>query len=83
MWKVDYPKLLNISTDDLGFKVVHLVEYVDDKMKSGALKMTKPFETRLTNHDSCSLSLLREPWTPYEGTRGWMGCVDRSGMTGA
>jgi len=27
MWKVDYPKLMNISTDDLGFKVVHLVEY--------------------------------------------------------
>ncbi len=76
MWKVDYPKLLNISTDDLGFKVVHLVEYADEMIKSGALKMRKPFETRLTYHDSCSLTRLSDPWTPYEGKRGWMGCVE-------
>ena len=30
MWKVDYPKILNISTDDLGFRVVHLTEFVDE-----------------------------------------------------
>ncbi|MBI4965456.1 MAG: (Fe-S)-binding protein [Desulfomonile tiedjei] len=76
MWKVDYPKLLNISTSDLGFEVVHLVEYVDAKIKDGALKMKKPFETRLTYHDSCSLSRLSDPWTPYEGKRQWMGCVE-------
>ena len=76
MWKVDYPKLLNISTDDLGFKVVHLVEYADEKVKSGALKMKRPFESRLTYHDSCSTSRLCDPWTPYEGKRGWMGCVE-------
>jgi Fe-S oxidoreductase len=76
MWKVDYPKLLNISTDDLGFKVVHLVEYVDEMIKNGNLKMTKPFDTRMTYHDACSLSRLSEPWTPYEGKRGWMGCVE-------
>ncbi len=76
MWKVDYPKLLNIATDDLGFKVVHLVEYADEKIKSGDLKMKKSFETRLTYHDSCSISRLSDPWTPYEGKRGWMGCVE-------
>ena len=76
MWKADYPKLLNISTDDLGFKVVHLVEYVDEKIKNGALKMKKSFDTRLTYHDSCSLARLSQPWTPYEGKRGWMGCVE-------
>lgn len=76
MWKVDYPKMLEISTDDLGFKVVHLVEYADEKVKDGALKMKKPFETRLTYHDSCSLSRLSDPWIPYEGKRGWMGCVE-------
>ncbi len=76
MWKVDYPKLLNISTADLGFEVVHLVEFASDKIKDGALKMTKPFETRLTYHDSCSLSRCSDPWTPYEGKRGWMGCVE-------
>ena len=76
MWKVDYPKLLNISTDDLGFKVVHLVEYADEKIKSGALKMKKPLDSRLTYHDSCSISRLSDSWTPYEGKRGWMGCVE-------
>jgi Fe-S oxidoreductase len=76
MWKVDYPKMLNISTDDLGFKVIHLVEYVDQMMKNGSLKMKKEFNTRMTYHDSCSLSRLSEPWTPYEGKRGWMGCVE-------
>jgi Fe-S oxidoreductase len=76
MWKVDYPKLLNISTEDLGFKVIHLVEYVDEMIKDGTLKMKKPFDTRMTYHDSCSLSRLSEPWTPWEGKRGWMGCVE-------
>ncbi|MEJ2717382.1 MAG: (Fe-S)-binding protein, partial [Deltaproteobacteria bacterium] len=76
MWKVDYPKLLNIGTDDLGFRVVHLVEFVDEKLKNGTLNMSRPFETRLTYHDSCSLSRLCDPWTPYEGKRGWMGCVE-------
>lgn len=76
MWKVDYPKLLDISTDGLGFQVVHLLEYVDEKVKNGILKLSKPFEKRLTYHDSCSLGRLSEPWTPYEGKRGWMGCVE-------
>ena len=76
MWKVDYPKLLNISTDDLGFEVLHLVEFVDEKFKDGALKMKKPIDTRMTYHDACSLSRLSEPWTPWKGKRGWMGCVE-------
>ncbi|MFO7783298.1 MAG: (Fe-S)-binding protein [Thermodesulfobacteriota bacterium] len=76
MWKVDYPKLLNITTEDLGFEVLHLVEFVDQKVKHGVLRLEKPFNTRMTYHDSCSLSRLSEPWTPYEGKRGWMGCVE-------
>ncbi|WP_028319943.1 (Fe-S)-binding protein [Desulfatiglans anilini] len=76
MWKVDYPKLLGIATADLGFEVLHLVEYVDEKIKDGALNLDKPFETRMSYHDACSLSRLSEPWTPYEGKRGWMGCVE-------
>jgi Fe-S oxidoreductase len=76
MWKVDYPKLLDIATEDLGFEVVHLVEYAADRIDKGALETNRPFETRMTYHDSCSLSRLSEPWTPYEGKRGWMGCVE-------
>ncbi|QTA87131.1 (Fe-S)-binding protein [Desulfonema magnum] len=76
MWKVDYPKLLNISTDELGFKVLHLTEYADQLIKDGALNMNKAMNTRMTYHDACSLSRLSEPWTPYEGKRQWMGCVE-------
>jgi Fe-S oxidoreductase len=75
MWKVDYPKLLNMATADLGFKVVHLVEFIDELVKKGALKLTKRVDLRLTYHDSCSLSRLSEPWTPWEGERGIWGTV--------
>ena len=75
MWKVDYPKLLNISTADLGFKVVHLVEYVDELIKKGTLKLANRVNLRLTYHDSCSLSRLSEPWVPWQGERGQWGMV--------
>jgi Fe-S oxidoreductase len=75
MWKVDYPKILNMSTDDLGFKVVHLTEYVDELIKKGALKLAKRIDLRLTYHDSCSLSRLSEPWVPWKGERGLWGAV--------
>jgi Fe-S oxidoreductase len=76
MWKVDYPKLLDISTDELGFKVMHLLEYADQKLKDGSLKLKKSFDSRVVYHDACSVSRLCDPWTPYEGKRGWMGCVE-------
>jgi Fe-S oxidoreductase len=76
MWKVDYPKLLNIATADLGFKVVHLTEYVDESVKKGALKLANPVEMRLTYHDPCSLSRLSEPWEPWSGERGLWGVID-------
>jgi Fe-S oxidoreductase len=76
MWKVDYPKILNMATADLGFKVVHLVEYVDELIKQGTLKLTNPVDLRVTYHDSCSLSRLSEPWVPWEGEHGLWGMVD-------
>jgi Fe-S oxidoreductase len=76
MWKVDYPKLLNIATSDLGFNVVHLVEFVDRALKKGTVKLTKPVDVRLAYHDSCGISRLADPWTPYSGERGWMGMVN-------
>jgi Fe-S oxidoreductase len=75
MWKVEYPKLLNIATADLGFNVIHLVEFADAALKKGDLKPTKPVDVRLTYHDSCSISRLADPWTPWSGERGWMGTV--------
>jgi Fe-S oxidoreductase len=76
MWKVEYPKLLNIATQDLGFEVVHLVEFVDEAVRNGSLKPSKPVNVRLTYHDSCSISRLADPWTPWSGERGWMGMVN-------
>jgi Fe-S oxidoreductase len=87
MWKVDYPKLLNIATSDLGFNIVHLVEFADEAVKKGSLKLTKSVDVRLAYHDSCGISRLADPWTPYSGERGWMGMVNprlkrRRGTTG-
>jgi heterodisulfide reductase subunit D len=76
MWKVDYPKMLDMATADLGFEVIHLLEYADAAVKNGTLKLTKPFEARATYHDSCGVSRLCDPWTPWKGTRGWMGMVE-------
>ena len=75
MWKVDYPKMLNIATSDLGFKVVHLIEVADEAIKKGSLKLAKPVDIRFTYHDSCGISRLSDPWTPWKGERGWMGTV--------
>ena len=78
MWKADYPKILNIATSDLGFNVVHLVEFADPMVKKGTLKLTKSVDLRLTYHDSCGISRLCDPWTPWSGERGWMGTVSPS-----
>ncbi|HVN96568.1 MAG TPA: (Fe-S)-binding protein [Syntrophorhabdaceae bacterium] len=75
MLKVDYPKLLEIATDDLPFKVIHLIEFADEAIKQGSLKLKKPVDFRFTYHDSCGVSRLCDPWTPWKGERGWMGCV--------
>lgn len=75
MWKADYPKILNIATSDLGFKVMHLVEFANDLISSGQLKLKKPVEYRITYHDSCGVSRLCDAWTPWKGERGWMGTV--------
>jgi Fe-S oxidoreductase len=76
MWKVDYPKMLDMATADLGFKVMHLVELASESVQKGSLKLTKPVEIRLTYHDSCSISRLADSWTPWKGERGWMGMVN-------
>jgi Fe-S oxidoreductase len=76
MWKVDYPKMLNIATKDLGFEVLHILECADAALKDGSLKLTKNVDARITYHDACSVSRLCDPWTPWSGTRGWMGMVE-------
>lgn len=76
MWKVDYPKLLNIRTDELGFEVKHFIEVADEALADGRLSLTEPVNRRITYHDACNVSRNCDPWEPYEGERGWMGCIE-------
>ncbi len=69
MWKVDYPKLLRLSTAELGFEVRHLSEFVYEAIGEGKIVFTIPFDRRLAYHDSCSLSRLSEPWFSWSGER--------------
>jgi Fe-S oxidoreductase len=55
MIKVDYPKLLGISTAELGFEVKHVTELVDGWVKDGSLNLEKKVDMKVTYHDSCGL----------------------------
>ncbi len=55
---------------------MHLVEYTDELLKKGTLKLTNRVDLRLTYHDSCSLARLSEPWVHWEGKRGLWGVVN-------
>jgi Fe-S oxidoreductase len=74
--KVDYPKMFNKSTTDMGFRVLHLIEYVEELVRKGILKFTKRIDLRVTYHDACNLSRLSEPWIYWEGTRGKWGKIN-------
>ena len=75
MIKVDYPKLLDIATADLGFEVVHILELAAKAIEEGTLVLTTPVDTRMAYHDASSVSRLCDDWTPYKGERGWMGMI--------
>ena len=75
-WKVDYPKLLGKSTADMGFKVMHIVEYIEQLIQGGGLRFNNQINMRLTYHDPCNLGRLSEPWVQWEGTRGLWGVIN-------
>lgn len=75
MLKVDYPKVLNIATADLGFEVVHILALAAKAIEEGTLVLTTPVDTRMAYHDASSVSRLCDDWTPYKGERGWMGMI--------
>ena len=67
--KVEYPKVLDMATADLGFEVVHIAEFADKLVKEGKLSAKGDLKMRLTYHDACSVGRLSEPWIPWEGVR--------------
>lgn len=75
MWKVDYPKILGISTEELGFRVIHLIEFVYDAINKGSLRLNKKVDAVATYHDSCGVSRLCDPYVSWSGKRGWMGTL--------
>jgi Fe-S oxidoreductase len=67
-WKVDYPKVLGKETADMPYKVIHIVEHMDELLKKGFLKFTKSIPLKVTYHDPCNVARLSEPWLIWEGT---------------
>ncbi|MDP2646045.1 MAG: (Fe-S)-binding protein [Desulfobacterales bacterium] len=76
-WKVDYPKLLSKSTQDMPYTAMHLSEFVDDQLEKGKLRFTRQVPLRATWHDPCNLGRLSEPWNHWEGNRGKFGLLDK------
>jgi Fe-S oxidoreductase len=70
--KVDYPKLLGQSTEEMPYRVIHITEFAFQAMKDGKLILKKEIPLKITYHDACNLGRLSEPWqewTPnYDGS---------------
>ncbi|MGA3128133.1 MAG: (Fe-S)-binding protein [Candidatus Korobacteraceae bacterium] len=48
-------------------KVIHMVEFVDQLIKAGQLKFTKPVAMTVTYHDPCHLGRQGETYVPWAG----------------
>lgn len=49
------------------FKVMHIVEYIDQMIKEGKLQFTKEVPLKVTYHDPCHLGRLGEPYEEWDG----------------
>jgi Fe-S oxidoreductase len=63
--KVDYPKLMGKSTEDMPYTTLHITEYLDQLMKDGKLAFEKGIKMKVTYHDPCNLGRLSEPWQEW------------------
>ncbi len=73
--KVDYPKLLKKSTQEMDFEVLHITEHASELVKNGDLKI-KELDMKVTYHDPCQLGRLSEPWIHWEGKRKKFGVLE-------
>jgi len=60
--KVDYPKLMGKSTEEMPYAAVHITEFTDQAMRDGKLEFKKELPLKTTYHDACNLGRLSEPW---------------------
>ncbi len=67
--KVEYPKVLDMATSDLGFEVLHIAEFADKLREEGKITPKEELKMKVTYHDACSVGRLSEPWIPWEGIR--------------
>ena len=63
--KVDFPRLLGKSTEDMPYTALHITEYLDQLMKDGKLTFKKSVSLKATYHDPCNLGRLSEPWQEW------------------
>ncbi len=64
--KVDFPRLLGKSTEDMPYTPLHITEYLDQLMQDGKLEFKKNVNMKATYHDPCNLGRLSEPWQEWE-----------------
>jgi len=64
--KVDYPKIMEKSTDDMPYTVLHITEYIDQLLQDGKIKFSRRVPMKVTYHDPCNLGRLAEPWYHWE-----------------
>jgi len=63
--KVDFPKLLGKSTEDMPYTPLHITEYIDQLMQDGKLEFKKNIQMKASYHDPCNLGRLSEPWQEW------------------
>ncbi len=75
-WKVDYPKIMDKRTDEMGYKVIHITELAAEKIEDETLKPSHEVNMTVTYHDACNMARLADDWVPWHGTRGRFGCTE-------
>ncbi|MDY6861765.1 MAG: heterodisulfide reductase-related iron-sulfur binding cluster, partial [Thermodesulfobacteriota bacterium] len=58
--KVDYPKLLKKSTEDMEFNVLHITEFISPLLNEEKLKFNNKVELRAAYHDPCNLGHTKQ-----------------------
>ncbi len=64
--KVDYPRILGKSTENLPYKILHITEYFSRLMQDSKVEFKRNVPLKITYHDPCNLGRLADPWYQWE-----------------